>query len=143
MDQYKFSIVDSNNQFIEDIEVLLNQNNIANGMHWNPNPIVVVMQDSNGKVVGGLSGSTNFDWLHIRLLAVDEKLSGKGFGRKLMQLAENEAIARHCTHAHLDTFSFQALPFYQKLGYEIFGTLDDYPQGHKRYYLKKSLTASD
>ncbi len=40
----------------------------------------------------------------------------------------------------VDTFEFQALEFYQKLGYTQFGVLDDCPcPGNKRYYLKKKL----
>ena len=56
-----------------------------------------------------------------------------------MQLAEGEAKRRGCHGAHLDTLSSQALPFYQKLGYTVFGQIDDLPVGHARYYLKKSL----
>lgn len=142
MEQHQFSIVETNKQDIESIEALLNQSNESVGMHWNPIPITVVMRDSNDKLVGGLSGTTNFGWLHISILAVDKALSGKGYGSKLVKLAEQEAIARGCSFAHLDTFSFQALPFYEKLGYEIFGTLDDYPLGQKRYYLRKTLSWS-
>jgi hypothetical protein len=39
----------------------------------------------------------------------------------------------------LDTFSFQALGFYEKLGYRIFGELGDVAGGHKWYFLKKDL----
>ncbi len=55
----------------------------------------------------------------------------------MLRAAEQEAVKRSCLHAHLDTFDFQALPFYQKQGYEIFGQLEDYPVGHKRYFLQK------
>lgn len=41
--------------------------------------------------------------------------------------------------AHTDTFDFLTIDFYLKHGYEIFGTLDNCPEGHKRYYLKKIL----
>ena len=34
---------------------------------------------------------------------------------------------------------FQALPFYEKCGYIIFGALEDYPIGHSRYFVRKSL----
>ena len=30
-------------------------------------------------------------------------------------------------------------PFYEGRGYEVFGTLDDYPKGHKKFFLKKKL----
>ena len=42
--------------------------------------------------------------------------------------------------AQVDTYDFQALLFYQKLGYEVFGVLDNCPiEGNKRYYLSKSF----
>jgi hypothetical protein len=52
---------------------------------------------------------------------------------------EVEAILRGCHSAFLDTFSYQARPFYEKLGYEVFGTLNDYPRGHQRFYMQKRL----
>jgi hypothetical protein len=55
---------------------------------------------------------------------------------------EAEAIRRGCHGAFLDTFSYQARPFYEKLGYEVFGTLEDYPPGHQRFYMRKRLGES-
>ena len=49
------------------------------------------------------------------------------------------AARRGCHRASLDTTSFQALPFYLKHGYAIWGQLDDFPIGHSRYFLKKAL----
>ncbi|GET35341.1 putative N-acetylmannosamine-6-phosphate epimerase superfamily protein [Microseira wollei NIES-4236] len=51
-----------------------------------------------------------------------------------MLKAESEAKKRGCHHCYLDKFSFQALGFYQKLGYQIFGILQDFPPGHQRYF---------
>jgi hypothetical protein len=39
----------------------------------------------------------------------------------------------------LSTFSFQARPFYERFGYEVFGELPDYPEGHSLYFMKKML----
>ena len=39
----------------------------------------------------------------------------------------------------LDTHSFQARPFYEARGYKVFGVLDDYPEGHKKFFLSKKL----
>jgi hypothetical protein len=44
-----------------------------------------------------------------------------------------------CKHARLDTFSFQAKGFYEKLGYVAFGALDGFPGEHRRYFLRKKL----
>ena len=40
---------------------------------------------------------------------------------------------------HLSTHSFQARPFYEKLGYEIVGEIRDNPAGHSLFFLKKAL----
>lgn len=54
-------------------------------------------------------------------------------------MAEIEGKTRRCKWVLLNTFSFQAPEFYKKFGYQIFGVLDNFFPGHKRYYLKKSL----
>lgn len=43
-----------------------------------------------------------------------------------MKRAELYAVERGCTNAFLDTFSFQARPFYEKLGYRVFGILENH-----------------
>ena len=86
--------------------------------------------------MGGLWGETYWGWLYVDVLAIHEKARNQGWGTRLMAMAEEEALRRGCHHAHLDTFDFQALPFYQKLGYTVFGTLDQFPGEHKRYFQK-------
>ena len=108
-----------------------------------PRPLAVLLSypDSDA-VVGGLYGSTWMSYLYVNLLFVPEKMRGAGVGRKLMMEAEAEAIRRGCRAAALDTFSFQARGFYERLGYSVFGTLHDYPPGHSRFYLAKRLVGS-
>ena len=93
----------------------------------------------NGRLLAGLSGATYWNWLHIKMLWVDDSLRGQGIGRQLMQVAEAEAIQRGCRAAMVDTHSFQAEGFYTQLGYEVFGRLEDFPSGHQRIYLQKRL----
>ena len=96
------------------------------------------------QLVGGLLGFTNWGWLSVHILWVAQELRGRGVGRQLLLAAEAEARARGCCHAHLNTFSFQALGFYERLGYRVFGQLEDYPAGHTKYYLqKRDLSAPD
>jgi GNAT superfamily N-acetyltransferase len=105
-----------------------------------PRPLVLALSEPPaGEVVGGLWGSTWFSYLRVDLLFVPETMRSLGVGRKLMIEAEAEAIRRGCRAAALDTFSFQAPGFYEKLGYRVFGTLDDYPCGQRRFYLTKQL----
>ncbi|HYH84622.1 MAG TPA: GNAT family N-acetyltransferase [Pyrinomonadaceae bacterium] len=102
----------------------------------------VLLRDPGGEVVGGLLAEVYWGWLHVDALWVKDSLRGRGSGGKLMATAEREAVTRGCRSAFLDTFSFQALPFYERLGYEVFGELVDFPPGHRRYFLRKSLEES-
>ena len=101
-----------------------------------------VLRNAYGSVMGGVRGSTSWDWLHITLLVVKPDVRGRGYGSKLLAAIEERAFNEECQYAYTDTFSFQSLPFYQKQGYVIFGTLEDYPPGHCCYFLKKTLKRS-
>ena len=105
----------------------------------NERPVKFVARDSTGVVVGGILGHTRWRWLYIAKLWVDERARGHGLGRRLMAAAEDLALSRGCTDVSLDTFEYQARPFYEKLGYELFGTLEGYPPGSRQYYLRKRL----
>ncbi len=86
---------------------------------------------------GGLYGWTIYDWLFVELLFVPEPMRGQRLGAELVTRAEAEARARGCIGAWLDTFSFQARGFYEKLGYELAGTIPDHPRGGARCILAK------
>ena len=90
-----------------------------------------------GQTMGGLVGRIGWDWLHIELLWLDESCRGQKFGQQLLADAEKTAQKKNCVGSCTDTFSFQALEFYRKSGYEIFGRIDDQPVGEIRYFLKK------
>lgn len=100
-------------------------------------PLVIAVRDGAGEVIGGLWGSTGYEWLFTELLVVPEVLRGQGIGRRLMTMAHEEAISRGCRGAWLDTFDFQARGFYEGLGYSVFGEIPDYPPGHSRLFMRK------
>jgi len=103
-------------------------------------PLAVLIRESGtGMVAGGLWGATGLGWLHVELLFVPEALRGARVGQDLMHRAEVEARRRGCRGAWLDTFSFQARGFYERLGYSVCGTIEDHPPGHSRFFLKKIL----
>lgn len=101
--------------------------------------LVLLLKDDEGKVVGGLEAHTYFKWMFIENLAVAESVRKSGWGTKLLEAAHEEARRRGCGNSWLDTFEFQALPFYEKLGYTVFGALDEFPPGYKRYFLTRAL----
>ena len=98
-----------------------------------------VLRAPDEEVVGGVIGATYWAWLYVDLMWVKEELRGRGYGQQLLMLAEEEARKRGAKNAYLDTFSFQAPEFYKKRGYQVFGELKDFPQGHQRYFLTKEL----
>ncbi len=98
-----------------------------------------VLRGPDGTVTGGVIGATYWNWLYVNLMWIREDLRGRGYGQRLLLAAEEEARRRGARHSYLDTFSFQAPDFYKKYGYEVFGTLPDFPLGHTRYFLVKQL----
>ncbi|HBC7428902.1 TPA: GNAT family N-acetyltransferase [Providencia rettgeri] len=98
----------------------------------------IYFKNDDGVMLGGLLASIKANWLCIDYLWVSESARNDGLGRELMYTAEREAKKLGCMHSLVDTFSFQALPFYEKLGYVKQMSLPDFPEtGMQRHYLTK------
>ena len=85
----------------------------------------IVLKDQGSNVIGGLLCKSYLKGFFVELLWIDENYRKHGFGSKLLKRAEEIAKEKGCNFIHLDTFSFQALEFYKKNGFEVFGTLKD------------------
>ncbi|MMZ59580.1 Acetyltransferase (GNAT) family protein [compost metagenome] len=73
------------------------------------------------------------------MLWISETLRGQGYGSRLLEDIESIVRAKGCKLIHLDTWNFQAPEFYKKHGFEIFGELEGFPEGFKRYFLRKQI----
>ncbi len=104
-----------------------------------PQPLQVLLRDEAGTIQGGLLATTRWHWLFVDVLWVADDHRGRGHGSALLGRAEAIARGRGCRRVALDTAEFQALGFYQKAGYRVFGELDDRPPGSKTFYLEKDL----
>jgi ribosomal protein S18 acetylase RimI-like enzyme len=107
-----------------------------------PEYLLVTVRNDLGVVVGGLLGATYLGWLQIHSVWPPDELRGLNYGTELMAIAERAALGRGCTRAFLETYSFQALPFYEKCGYNVASRLPDFPPGGARYGLTKDLSGT-
>jgi len=97
------------------------------------------LRNDDGEILGGALGNTWGLWLYVSDVWLDPSMREKGYATKLMNAIEQLAAQRGCVNSYLDTFSFQARPLYEKIGYKVFGTLENHPKGHSHYFLKKTL----
>jgi GNAT superfamily N-acetyltransferase len=126
----------------EDEQILwrgLRQHNEEHVSGTGDTTFAVLLRDTDGVLLGRILAKAGRGWLHINTFWVYASMRGQGYGTQLMAAAEAEAIQRGCHSAYLDTFSFQARPFYERCGDEAFGTLEDFPTGHQRFFMRKSL----
>jgi GNAT superfamily N-acetyltransferase len=103
-------------------------------------PVSYFLKTPRGEVLGGLLGMIWAGYLHIKIVWVAEPVRGKGYAKKLVEAAEAYARERGCRGANLETFTFQARPLYEQLGYEVFGEIKDFPAGHSLFFMKKTLS---
>lgn len=108
---------------------------------YEPLPLHLYVLDRIGTVLGGLVGRTHSipSWFEISVIWVDERVRHQGLGQRLMEQAEHEARQRGCRYARLATGNYQAPAFYQKLGYTLYGTLENCPPGETVLYFWKAL----
>ncbi len=102
-------------------------------------PIGLFLRDAQGNLYGGLTGNLRWGWLYVEMLWVRRDCRNQGYGSRLLDVAEEFTRASGGVAIHLDTGGDEALPFYQKRGYEVFGTLEGFPPGARQHFLKKQL----
>lgn len=113
--------------------------NAQHGYPWPWQDLEFVLRDAHGRIIGGMLAETNAGWCFLKGLWVDAAHRRQGHGRRLVEATESAARSRGCIGVYLDTYSFQARPFYERLGYSVFGVLPEMPPGGARYYLAKRL----
>jgi ribosomal protein S18 acetylase RimI-like enzyme len=120
-------------------ERLVTFNRTASSQNWAEAPVRLALHDEHGNVQAGLLADICAGWLNLHVLWVEPACRGQGLGTTLLAEAEQRARSARAAGVLLDTFDWQAEGFYLRHGYEVFGRLDDYPPGHQRVYMRKSL----
>jgi GNAT superfamily N-acetyltransferase len=101
--------------------------------------VLTIKAPGSDEMLGGLVAISFWGSFYVSDVVVPETARGQGLGSELMRQAEQEARARGCRHMWLDTFEFQARPFYERLGFEVFGRLDGLEPFFPRYFMQKTL----
>jgi len=98
-----------------------------------------LVKDKFDRMIGGLQGYSFYGDHHIDLLWLHPNYRRLGLGRELMQKCEQLGIERHCNFMTVSTMDWEALPFYEKCGFELELTRVGYKENSKNYLLKKLL----
>ena len=110
--------------------------------HGPPRPVACFLRDDEGRIVGGAHGDLWGRSVHIAAMWVADSHRGKGHGSALLTAVEDYAARNGHTLAYLETTSFQARPFYEGLGYRVFGELVGIDEGCTLFFLRKDLKAT-
>jgi len=97
------------------------------------------VRNASEEITGGVKATCYWNTLHIELFWLSEECRGQGTGRKLIVTAEEFAIQNNCEKAFVETTSWQAKPFYEKMGYKLIATINVRPKGYASFYLSKEL----
>ncbi len=96
--------------------------------------------DETGHLIAGVEAGVNgWNVGYVDVLWAEEPYRGQGLGSKLLREAEREITAHGGERALVSAFDWQAIPFFEKNGYAVTGTLDDFPKGHRFYCMEKKL----
>lgn len=103
-------------------------------------PLHIIATDENDNVVGGLIGSSQFAWMKINIMAVDEDHRYQGIGTSLVRRAEEIARERDCRYVYLDTMAYQSPEFYRKHDYKEICEIPDWDSlGQSKFLFSKEL----
>ncbi|KTD46196.1 GNAT family N-acetyltransferase [Legionella quateirensis] len=102
-------------------------------------PFNIYIIDSRSDVIAGLTGFYKGKYARVDLFWVHEHFRNQGLGKKLFFKLEQFSKMKGCLYIQLDTFDFQARPFYEKLGFECVGTISKWVDDRDCHFMRKIL----
>jgi Predicted acetyltransferase len=133
------STIDSQNKdYVRDRIIAFNLMHFSDELKGRYEELSLHLVNNAGQIFGGIVGEFCWNWLEIQYLFVETEYRKSGYGKALMREAEKMARKKKCDFIKLDTLSFQALEFYLKEDFQIYGTIEN-AGGHTHYYLKKDI----
>lgn len=101
------------------------------------------VRDAHHRIVGGCSGGTLYGGLHLDNLWVSEAIRHEGWGTTLVQAALVYGEEKKCYFATVNTMDWEALGFYEKLGFKVEFKREGFHKNSVFYFLRKALLPSE
>lgn len=102
-------------------------------------PFSIMLKDQKQTILGGLSGVIFYGSLYVDSLWLDESIRSQDWGTKLMLETEKMGREKGVRFINLNTMDWEAVPFYQKLGFSIEFVREGYEGNSKMFLLRKNL----
>jgi uridine kinase len=102
-------------------------------------PVAFIASNEKSSFIGAVVIELFWGALHVKYVYVEDEYRGCGIATKLMEQALSYGRDNQCPFAFVETMSFQALSFYQKMGFVLEFTRSGYKHGTSFHYLSKNL----
>lgn len=71
-------------------------------------------ENEEQEIIGLFVGESLGNWLYIHKIWIDENIRGKGYGKKLMQKVETQALEQGIDYLFAEAIENEIAPFYRK-----------------------------
>ncbi len=102
--------------------------------------LLVTVRDEDGKMIGGLVGSTYQENFEIKSIWVAESSREGDLERQILEEAEREACRRGCKLVLVENYNDEQVELYQRLGYGVWDCMSSLPGLQEINFMYKSLT---
>jgi len=109
--------------------------NVAAAALQEVRPLACFARLPTGELVGGAIARTWGRCCEVREVWVDEAHRGRGVGSRLVRALEARAAERGCRTFYLETWTFQARAFYERLGYAVHLAIEGHAPGIAKYVM--------
>lgn len=75
---------------------------------------VLFEENEEQEIIGIFVGELLGNWLYIHKILIDENIRGKGYGKKLMQEMEKQAIEQGISYLFAEAVENEIAPFYRR-----------------------------
>jgi GNAT superfamily N-acetyltransferase len=105
-----------------------------------PQPVSVMVKNSDGEKIGGAYAHAYLNVLHIYGCWVHKEYRKKGIGKEIGKKLELQAAKYNCHTATMETHSFQMTKsFYNRVGVLFINKIKNSPKGFNKYFLINKL----